>query len=110
MTCLRHLQIGGGINIDVADAAAVAEHRYAAVVEDVIHKFRRSARDHQINVAVHFKNARHVSAVSEGANCRAQRRADSGERFMPDRNKNAVGLPRLCAAFQHQAIAGLDGQ
>ena len=75
---LRHFQIGGGINIDVADAAAMAEHRDSAVLKNVIHKLRRAARDDQINVAVHFKNARDISAIGQRANGGSQRRADSG--------------------------------
>ena len=110
MTSCAMFQIGGGINIDVADAAAVAEHRDAAVLKNIIHKFGRAARDHQVNVAVHFKNSRDVGAVSESADRGAQRRADSSERFMPDGNQDAIGLPRFSAAFEHQAVTGLDGQ
>src|SRR4029077_9360977 len=43
--CLGHAQVGGGINIDMANAAAVAEHGNTAVAKNKIHEFGGAARD-----------------------------------------------------------------
>src|SRR5579871_2805558 len=94
----------------MADAAAMAEHRNTAMLKDVIHKFSGSARDNQINIAVHFKNPRYVSTIFQRANCVAQSWVRRCQGLMPDGNQNTVRLVSLSASFEYQSVAGLDGE
>ena len=58
----RHVEVRGGVNVDVADAFGMAEHGDARIGLHVAHELVRTARNHQIDQVVELAAVRPTSA------------------------------------------------
>ena len=107
----REIQVGAGIDEQVADAFVVLDHRHARVLGDETDQALATARDGEVDEVGELQQLDHRLAAQVldqgqrgiGQACFAQRALQRG-------GDGGIRMDRLAAAAQDHAVAGLQAQ
>ena len=109
---LRHLQVGAAVDVGVADAFQVREHRHARLLLHARHQALAAARHDHVDGAVEaLQHQPHGLAVGGGheldGSLGQARLAQAARQAHLD---GAAGMMALRAAAQDRGVAGLEAQ
>ena len=104
-----HLRVRVLVQVEVAHAVAVAQHRDARVVHDVAHKGVGAARDDEVDVLVEREHLAHVLARGQQPRpAHGQARSLAG--LLQHGVKRRIGVHRLAPALEQHGVAALHAQ
>ena len=104
-----HVRVGVLVQVEVAHAVAVAQHRDARIVHDVAHKCIGTARDDQIDLLVEAEHLAHILARGQQSRpARGQARRLAGR--LQHGVKRRIGVQRLAPALEQHGVAALHAQ
>ena len=107
----RHRQIGRRVDIDVAVAVEVLQHRYPGLARDALDQPLAAARNDEVDRFGRGDQQAHRGPVGGADELhRIGRQAGLGERIAHQRRQRQVRLQRLRAAAQDAGVAALDRQ
>ena len=107
----RQLQVDRVVDIDMAVAVQVLDHRHLGLGADALDQPLAAARDDHVHVLGHGDQAADRRAVGGGHQLhRVGRQAGFDQRGLHQLPQRQVRLQRLGAAAQDAGVAALDGQ
>ena len=107
----RHRRIGGGMNIGVADAVEMGEHRHPRIGLHPRHQALAAARDNHIDQARRRQHRADRSAVLGGDQLHCSGwHTGFGQPFGQRSVDRPVGMHRLAAAAQHHRVTRTQAQ
>ena len=107
----RHRQVGGGVDVDMAVAVEVLQHRHLGLAGDALDQALAAARDDEVDRLRRGDQEADRGPVGGADELhRVGRQAGLGERFAHQRRQRQVRLQRFRAAAQDAGVAALDGE
>ena len=105
------LQVGALVDVDVAHAVQVLDHRDARFGHDALDQALAAARHDDVDVPVHAQQLAHRGAVGRVHDLdRVLRQAGRAQALMNAAGDRAVGADRLGAAAQDGRVARFQAQ
>ena len=104
-----HVEVRGGVDVDVADAFGMAEHGDARIGLDVADQVVTAARNDQIDEIVELAGVRDLGALLDIGDQRLgkRKRAQRGANIV---HHDARGAFHLAAGLENDGVRGFDGQ
>ncbi|MNN24578.1 hypothetical protein D3C81_1380160 [compost metagenome] len=105
------VEVGGDVDVDVADAVQVLDHRHAGVTADALDQALAATRHDDVDELRHGDQRAHGGAVGGFHHLHAGRRqAGFSQAKLDAAGDGAIGMDRLGAATQDGRVAGLQAQ
>ena len=107
--CLFH--VGLPVNIDMADAVQMLDHRHLGIFGHEFDQALAAARDHHVHILRHGQQLAHGLAVGGVQHLhRVGGQAGVLERLFHAARDGEIGIQRLAAAAQDAGVAGFQAQ